>query len=111
VTEDCTDCGMPVTVWIGINGTVTYPHRDEYHQARRRRLSGDMYDNLCARIAVRAGHKVSLRFTASVSFFECSCGINGPLQPHVSWARYDGRMHLATAGQNIADSLNERAHP
>jgi hypothetical protein len=80
-------------------------HTDEYHYRWRRWWIESVHWRLQMRAGVLAGHAVTIRFTASVAFFECSCGINGPLRPHASHARMDGVEHLGRAGAAVLQRI------
>jgi hypothetical protein len=87
-------CDMP-RLW---GGMAWFPHTDEDHRRFRSGLLWSFRERLLMRVGTLAGHVITLRFTASVAFFECSCGINGPLWPSSAYARHDGENHLYRIG-------------
>lgn len=86
-------------------GMAWFPHTDEDHRWRRSRMLLSLHDRLLMRAGTLAGHVITLRFTASVAFFECSCGINGPLRVHASVARFDGQGHLYRIGRETLQRI------
>jgi hypothetical protein len=92
--SDCPECDEPL-IWSGMNWM---PHTDRRHAATRRRLISHLAKKLRARAAVKAGHLVAIRFTATEAWFECACGGKGPMQSNSSYARGDAFEHLALIG-------------
>lgn len=97
----CGACGE-LLLWGGMSWV---PHTEKEHQATAQRLKDAMRWHLMARIARKAGHKGTIRFTATASWFECSCGHTGtvwwvmPGIPDTSTrARYEGTVHLYGEG-------------
>jgi hypothetical protein len=96
------DCCDTPRLW---GGMAWFPHTDDYHRQRRSRMLLSLHDRLLMRAGALAGHVITLRFTASVAFFECSCGINGPLRVHASVARFDGQGHLYRIGRETLQRI------
>lgn len=88
--DGCTECGEPL-LWGGMGWV---PHSERQHAAARRRLRLHLARKLQARAAVRAGHHVTIRFTAEWSWFECACGNRGQLRCDSHYSRGDAFAHL-----------------
>lgn len=89
-------CDAP-RMWGGTAGLL--PHTDEQHARTRRMHIRTVHHRLIRRAGTLTDHQVTIRFTASVAFFGCSCGISGPLRGHSWFARLDGEQHLYDAGR------------
>lgn len=86
----CPECDQP-QVWAGMSW---HPHSDQQHTAMRRRLTIYMARLLRERSAVRAGHRITIRFTQTCVWFECSCGAAGNQRIDSAYARGEGHDHL-----------------
>jgi hypothetical protein len=93
----CPDCDQP-TIWGGMSW---HRHTDRQHAATRQRLTRYAARLLRERAAVLAGHRVTIRFTATVAWVECACGHTGPPQCDSAYARGDGHDHLAAVGSGV----------
>jgi hypothetical protein len=87
----CPVCDRP-QLWGGMGWV---PHTDRQHAADRGRLLRCAARLMRERMAVRAGHRIILRLTATAAWFECACGASGPQRIDSAYARRDGHQHLA----------------
>lgn len=93
----CPECDMP-QIWGGMDW---HPHTDDYHHRWRIRWTEQLLRKLRERAAVLAGHRVTIRFTATTAWAECSCTWTGLNWPYSEYARNDGHGHLADLGSLI----------
>jgi len=100
---NCIECGEPM-IWGGMTWV---RHTDTQHAATRRRLKEALRFVMLTRIAVKAGHKCTIRFTDRHAWIECSCGHTGHRQTASAMARYDGHVHLYGEGGRIWIDLTD----
>lgn len=95
----CEECDRNL-IWGGTSGYL--PHTEEFHAQERRRLLAYLKLLLKERMAVKADHKVTIRFTREWSWAECSCSYRDPYSwPDSGQARYSGHVHLWSIGDGI----------
>jgi hypothetical protein len=82
-------------IWGGMDW---HPHTEEQHAGTRRRLVRHATRLLAERAAVLAGHHITIRFTATTAWAECSCTWTSLNWPYSEYARSDGHEHLAELG-------------
>lgn len=94
-TGECGECGVSL-MWGGMRWL---PHTQEYHDGVRRRLMIAALFGLYRHVAREIGHCVTIRFTQTYSWAQCSCKWEGALQPASSHARITGQDHLTVEGR------------
>lgn len=92
----CEECDGTL-LWGGTAGFL--PHTENRHAAYRKMLIRYVVRLVLEKAAVRAGHRVVIRFTQTESWAECSCLWSGPDRTDSTYARQDGHQHLYAAGQ------------
>ena len=90
----CDVCDRPL-LWGGMDWV---EHTPEHHEADRRRLVRYASRLMQERLAVVAGHKVTIRFTADLAWAQCSCPWQGLAWFYDANARSDGHNHLWEVG-------------
>jgi hypothetical protein len=87
----CPECDLPLT-WDANGAWI--PHTDRQHAEPRGRLIEHADRLMRERTAVLNGHQVTIRFTQTCAWFECTCGARGMVRCDSTYARRDGHDHL-----------------
>jgi hypothetical protein len=75
------------------------PHTDEYHVGRRRDLLRVVHQIAVRRLAVDAGHRITIRFAGQQAWFECAWGLRGTtFLRDTGLARNEAKAHLYEIG-------------
>lgn len=90
-------------LWGGMS---TLPHIELQHDQHRRRLLRWVRFRMLEAMAVKAGHRITLRFTEELAWFECACGKSGNLWHDSSNARWEALRHLSDVGIGLREQLD-----
>lgn len=81
------------------------PCTDAWHATQREWDLMALRFGMDRRAATLAGHACTIRFTASVAFFECTCGVHGSPRLSSYAARLDGEEHLQRIGAAVLNRI------
>lgn len=114
MTEDetdpsrCPECDGPY-LWGGMSW-YTGGHTDTFHAARRQVYLKALARLAYERVAVRLGHKITIRFAGMQAWYECACGSRSiTFVGSTSGARQEAHAHLYVEGWYMVmyDTLKE----